>query len=348
MTEQEWLSSTDPARMLRALDLTAQLEEPAPGWTRKSTFPRPSDRKLRLFACACCRAVWDGVPCDCPEPGCTHPSNCKCHGTGRVGGLTDPRSRRAVEVAEAFADGLASSKDRGLAYNAADNIPAGWQRAAAYMCLRSDIAAHLPEVCGADNWMPPPAAQAALLREVFGNPFQPFVGWIRGIRLPEGATVNTDFAKLTYQRPRPWLESILRWNDGTVPRIAQAIYGGWELCPVCQKTGAYMYCTDCHGAGGVIRHFDPTAMPVLHDALLDAGCDDEDILAHCRGMERCSLCLGSGEWAADVIPDGGEWKIGHTWAFTQPCERCDGTGWRPLTAPHVRGCWVCDCILGKT
>jgi hypothetical protein len=43
------------------------------------------------------------------------------------------------------------------------------------------------------------------------------------------------------------------------------------------------------------------AMPILADALQDAGCDSDDILNHCRG---------------------------------------DG--------PHVRGCWVCDLVLGKS
>ncbi|MBM3983945.1 MAG: hypothetical protein FJ304_27485 [Planctomycetes bacterium] len=42
------------------------------------------------------------------------------------------------------------------------------------------------------------------------------------------------------------------------------------------------------------------AMPILADALQDAGCDNDDILNHCRG-----------------------------------------------TGPHVRGCWVCDLVLGK-
>jgi hypothetical protein len=45
---------------------------------------------------------------------------------------------------------------------------------------------------------------------------------------------------------------------------------------------------------------DFSAMPILADALQDAGCDDDDILTHCRGP-----------------------------------------------APHVRGCWVCDLVLGK-
>jgi hypothetical protein len=54
--------------------------------------------------------------------------------------------------------------------------------------------------------------------------------------------------------PTPLLPSLLNWNDGTVPKIAQGIYEG--------------------------RAFD--RLPILHDALLDAGCDDENILAHCR------------------------------------------------------------------
>lgn len=47
----------------------------------------------------------------------------------------------------------------------------------------------------------------------------------------------------------------LAWNNATVPRLAEAIY------------------TD--------RVFD--RMPILADALEDAGCHDAEILAHCRG-----------------------------------------------------------------
>ncbi len=47
------------------------------------------------------------------------------------------------------------------------------------------------------------------------------------------------------------------------------------------------------------RAFD--RMPILADALQDAGCDNDDVLTHCR---------------ADAV--------------------------------HARGCWVVDCILGKS
>lgn len=65
MTESEWLACNHPEVMLRFLE------------------GRATDRKLRLFACACCR-----------------------HLLGKV--TVNRRDRRAVDVAELFADGGAS------------------------------------------------------------------------------------------------------------------------------------------------------------------------------------------------------------------------------------------------
>jgi hypothetical protein len=84
MTESQWFASTSPHEMLaylkesRSSGLSALF-----AWLR----PRggPSERKMRLFACACCRRVWPL--------------------------LTDARSKQAVEIAERHADGLAGKKE---------------------------------------------------------------------------------------------------------------------------------------------------------------------------------------------------------------------------------------------
>src|SRR5947209_13151513 len=44
MTEAEWLTCADPQRILGCL------------------LGRAGDRKLRLFACSCCRRIWDHLP----------------------------------------------------------------------------------------------------------------------------------------------------------------------------------------------------------------------------------------------------------------------------------------------
>ena len=66
MSSDEWQACTDPQAMLLHLR------------------GRAGDRELRLFACACCRRIWDYMP---------------------------DASRKAVEVAERFANGEAPEAD---------------------------------------------------------------------------------------------------------------------------------------------------------------------------------------------------------------------------------------------
>lgn len=74
------------------MDEPSRLMDVAKWWASQDPEPllhflglRASDRRLRLIGVACCRHIWDR--------------------------LRDPRSRRAVEQAEAFADGLISGAD---------------------------------------------------------------------------------------------------------------------------------------------------------------------------------------------------------------------------------------------
>jgi hypothetical protein len=70
-------------------------------------------------------------------------------------------------------------------------------------------------------------------------------------------------------RPPVIAPSWLAWNDRCVERIARGIYEE--------------------------RAFD--RLPILHDALLDAGCDNGDILAHCRKVEGHAR----GCWVIDLL-----------------------------------------------
>jgi hypothetical protein len=81
MTEQEWLSGSNPHPMLTFLK--GQKETGWAGMLAKMGLKKcKTSRKFQLFACACCRRLWPL--------------------------LVDESSRRAVEIAELYADGLVS------------------------------------------------------------------------------------------------------------------------------------------------------------------------------------------------------------------------------------------------
>jgi hypothetical protein len=237
MTEAEWLACGDPEPMLKALR------------------GRASERKLRLFALACCSRL-DHL-------------------------ITDPRSRAAVDFAERHVDaGLTrrrgkksvlkaaraawkdaygrlfkvAEKDRAaclVASNAADAAAAtvhedarlgagyaasfsayavGWGLMSATAAARLDLDRTL---C-----VPEQAQQAALLRDIFGDPFHP-------VALAPASRTAAAVA------------------------LAQGTYDE--------------------------RAFD--RLPILADALEDAGCADRAILDHLRGpgphVRGC--------WALDLI-----------------------------------------------
>ena len=217
MTEKDWLTTADPTPMLDYLRLQ-----------------NVSERKMRLLACACCRLIWDYLP--------------------------DARSRRAILVAERFADDRATPKElgqvRGNALSATDG--AVW---AAYWAANVKAAGILSNVFAAaaaaparratqktklvETWVAVQAEslreQAALIREVVGNPFR-----------------------------EPWLDPRwLSWEGGQAVRLAEGVY----------EESAF------------------DRLPFLGDALEEAGCDSDEVLAHCRhGGPHARGC-----WVVDLV-----------------------------------------------
>ena len=224
---------------------------------------KPSERKLRLFACACARSIWHL--------------------------LTDEACREAIEVAEAFADGRTSADLLRTTHSTVDRMfRAAWEgtrqdevNGTMYIASKEDaLASDLPGLAAAvtkaqfnevdardtmdaatgvtahsaippDSWGTEAGDRAAeqavdeehscqvrLFRCIMGNPFQP---------------VAFDPS----------------WRTANVIALAQTIYDE--------------------------RAFDH--LPILADALEEAGCDNADIMVHCRGP-------GShvrGCWVVDLV-----------------------------------------------
>lgn len=263
MTEQEWLTSTDPSAMLTHIQ------------------GKVSDRKLRLFACSCCRQVWDGVPCEwCQWQGIEireghdavqaiidwgkQKKNCRhCHGTGRTG----PRSRRAVEVAERYADGEATEEELKQARISALHVEVQGHQLEANeaMAVVSESAFDAAHTIARPADAIPPAQKAALLREIAGNPFRP-VSW------------EWQWHSIWSSPPKNPKPSF-RWRPSWV-----RYPGIWE--------SALHIAHDIYDE----RRWDD--LPILWDALSEAGCTNETIRTHClekthvRGCCVVDLILG--------------------------------------------------------
>ncbi len=206
-----------------------------------------SDRKFRLYACACCRRAEHLIDhagiqellvvvedfADWLLGKETFKERVSQLRKG-IGGITvsDAASNPAGAAREAVirAAGFVVSYSREY-YEVLDDVPyPSW--AAAYARYA---------VAGTDNKQEQEQEreQLRLLRDIFGNPFRP---------------VAFDPA----------------WRTSTAVAIAQGMYDS--------------------------RDFN--AMPILADALQDSGCDNDDILNHCRDEKQVHV---RGCWVVDLV-----------------------------------------------
>jgi hypothetical protein len=221
VTEPEWVDCSELEPMLMFLQ------------------NRVGDRKFRLFACACCRRVWDS--------------------------LGDETNRRAIEVTERFCEGLASDEQRREAHDRA------W---ALYTRCTDELA-----------WGTPAALAAFAAGSASAHPMP----WLAGYNLRDAAYLTAQAAaKLA---PVGDAESavqvaVLRDVIGPLP------FRPVSLSPDWLTTDALALARGIHDE----RAFD--RLPILADALQEAGCTSSDILDHCRDPHQVHV---RGCWVVDEL-----------------------------------------------
>jgi hypothetical protein len=189
------------------------------------------DRRVRLLVCGLVRRVCDG--------------------------LTDEQWLRAVEVGERFADGLASEQELLVS-------------SAPFGTMTSPTKVGLAAICSVWNACCPPDELYCALGCACGDAIRALVCVDQKDEIAEGirtverrgqAQLVRDVVGTPFRPSPPLPPAVLAWNDGTVRRIAQAIYEERQL------------------PAGTL---DATRLAILADALLDAGCGDDELIRHCR------------------------------------------------------------------
>ncbi len=275
MTEADWLSATEPGPLLRHLHDSGRIPPDrwwlkrlraglAPDWTG----PGEGDRKRWLFALGCCRRVEKLLA------GVLIPER------SLAAGLLDPRE--ALHRAERYLEGAAPDgpHPRNPRFYAAYTSAADHAVVAAG-CAASDIFYDDPRgavlasrsfieprgrdtggayLVGIESSLAVRRAVASLTAGVArGSGGEPewHATWMKAYH--DEAAVHAGLARCLFGnpfRPAPAVESgWLAWDGGTVPKLARAAY-------------------EAHA-------FD--RLPVVADALEEAGCADAELLGHLRG-----------------------------------------------------------------
>jgi len=176
--------------------------------------------------------------------------------------LEDSRLRQAVEVAELFADGNATATELEAAGTDADGTITKNSRGYTEDDPDAQLHTLVAMVVSATQ---PKAFSAALGMTMF--PF-PLAG-CHGTREEANALIR-NLLRDVFGNVFRKIEFDKRWRTDTVLSLARTMYESRDF----------------------------SAMPILADALQDAGCDNDDILSHCRDAKQSHL---RGCWVVDLV-----------------------------------------------
>jgi hypothetical protein len=217
-----------------------------------------SHRKFRLFAVACCRPFWPL--------------------------LTQQNSRDALLVAERFADGDADKSALELARKAMRANFRNRHREEVWKAALAETGdedqANVRAVLWAGPWDSVHSLLRVIARDAAFHASDAVIATRTYSVLNDRAVALTtekkrqvallrDLCNNPFQHP-PRIDHVCRtWSHGLLPKLAQALYDE--------------------------RAFE--RLPILADALEEAGCNDAAILAHCRGGgEHVRGC-----WVVDLL-----------------------------------------------
>jgi hypothetical protein len=248
MTPAEWEQSTEPQKMLEALRASG----------------RATERKLRLFAAACCRRIW-------PH-------------------LEDRRSQKVVQVSERYADGLATRRQLDRAWQRADDAAqeihlsgggdVDQNPSQAVACLGPDL--HVTEAVELAAATFGAVARVDAYDRIWQTPGKDHgTRWAEDDAVRQSATTEEERVQaallrcicgpVLFRKLPPVAPAVLAWDGGTVVKPAAAIYDE--------------------------RDFTQERLGVLADAAEEAGLDDAELLAHLRSPGRHAR----GCWAVDLL-----------------------------------------------
>jgi hypothetical protein len=247
LTEEQWLASNEAWQLLRHLQQHCLVSR-----------MRGGKRRLRLYACACCRRAWH---------------------------LFGVRERAIVEVAERAADGRASRGELAEAERAAmgvvqeataqvRSLDAGAGSASAADARMRMILAYALQAVASNRLSMTAGSPAMSVGSALGL-WRQSQGGATATTAQEDLRPFADLVRDIFRNPfrdaLPFDRAALAPKGSQVAAIARAIYDEqrWD------------------------------EVPVLADALEEAGCVDADLLGHCRaptpharGCWVLDLCLG--------------------------------------------------------
>lgn len=244
MTEAEWLACTDPQPMLEFL-------------RRKA-----SDRKVRLFAVACCRRIWSS--------------------------LEHEEFRDAVRKAESFADGLA---DR------AEMLQAHEKARAIFPKLHDGKDNGPGAALTASSFPAPPKSLLERIADAFDPPWwedeldkgDPLGPALVTARRAAQAAAHLQGQRNVLDAPA----TIAEHREQTA--LVHCLFGNpFRPPPVC---AAWLTREVRALADGVYAEHAFDRMPLLADALEASGCTNAEMIEHCRsGREHARGC-----WVVDLL-----------------------------------------------